>query len=293
MIDPLQQTVSNQMSSEQSGSPPFCFLIPLQSAQVSKNWKRVSRLFEMCLASIFQQTSGNFLVLVGCHEIPEVRFANDPRLRFFPMDFPPPQRDSTSTEERMRDKWDKMLRLTLEAGRVDPSHLMIVDADDLVNHDLVEYAQSRPESHGWLIDHGYCYSVGSRFILEQCGSFNCGTNSILNARRIQFPQSATHEERMKCLALTAGHTTIAGAMADQGTPLDRLSFPGAIYMINHGDNDSHLGDRRSWKHWLMRSRWLQTKRMAAQGRWHWLSRSIRQEFALPTRVEMKAIVEME
>ena len=267
--------------------PPFCFLIPLQSKQVSRNWARVTKLFELMLGSIMQQTSENFRVLVACHEIPEVPFADDPRLRFYPVDFAPPASDAPS-QVRVTDKYDKLAVLMKELGTIEHSFSMCVDADDLVSRKLVEFAHAHPESNGWIFPHGYRYSMGSRWILEQRGNFveHCGTSSIIKSSLIEYPKDFSAEQRQKCVRLRAGHHNIADLMIEEGHPLEDLPFPGAIYMTNHGDNDSHLGTKRRWKHWFMRSQWIMMRKYAKQGRWHTLKLSIREEFGMPSRTEM-------
>src|SRR5262249_47129957 len=79
--------------------------------------------------------------------------------------------------------------------------------------------------------------------------FACGTDSIVSARLIKFPKTASDEERENCIVLRWGHTMIGEKLAEAGTPLDSLPFPGVVYVHSHGDNDSHFGITRSWPGW--------------------------------------------
>jgi hypothetical protein len=274
--------------SDVSNSAPFCFLIPVQSKQVSRNWSTIVRLLDLTLQSIFRQTSGNFRVLVACHEIPELPTKFDDRLRFVPVDFAPPS-PTAPTSERMQDKWDKLAVLMCELRRMERSHMMIVDADDLVSRRIVEYCQQNPTANGWMIKTGYRYAVGSRMIVLMPGTFTCGTDSILNASKIRFPQSRSPEEIQQCLPLVAGHTVIGEMMAKHGMALETLPFPGAVYMTNHGENDSHLGRESFFRKMLRRSHWKLVRELSRQGSWKRLSPAIREEFGMPTPSEMKSI----
>ena len=58
------------------------FCIPLRSKEVSKDWNKVSLLFNRTLESIYNQTNANFKVFVACHQIPTLNQTYDDRVRF-------------------------------------------------------------------------------------------------------------------------------------------------------------------------------------------------------------------
>ncbi|MEO1132288.1 MAG: hypothetical protein AAFX40_06220, partial [Cyanobacteria bacterium J06639_1] len=76
--------------------------------------------------------------------------------------------------------------------------------------------------------------------------FNCGTNAIVSAKLIDFPKDTSEESRNNCSILRFGHTIIKQKMAEAGTPLTPLPFPGAVYITGHGDNYT-VGGAFQWQ----------------------------------------------
>lgn len=87
------------------------FIVALQSPQASKDWSRVSRLWERTLRSICAQNCYEFRVFRVCNRRPEIGF-DHPSLAVIEEDFPLPE---ASTRARMRDKFAKLCRGPLES----------------------------------------------------------------------------------------------------------------------------------------------------------------------------------
>jgi hypothetical protein len=247
----------------------LCFLMALKSRQVSHDWVRVCRLFEASLQSVYRQTDDNFRIIVVCHETPIVTTNYDARLEFINVDFPPPAQ--ISTKLCMEDKWLKLRHAMIRAGELKPDFVMIMDADDLVSKHLANFTTQHQDRNGWMVRTGYRWKFGSRFI-QYDSEFTCGTDSIVSARLIKFPKTASDEERENCIVLRWGHTTIGEKLAEVGTALDDLPFPGAVYVMAHGDNDSHFGITHSWPGWRTWANEIPRLR--------WLTPRIRDEFGL-------------
>jgi hypothetical protein len=67
------------------------FGIPLKARVTARNWSNTVRDFNRTLASIYNQTNPNFRVLVGCHEVPDLMFPTDHRLKFLRIQAKPPK----------------------------------------------------------------------------------------------------------------------------------------------------------------------------------------------------------
>ena len=219
------------------------FVVPLQSRSASNDWDMVSRLCIRTLRSICRQCEGDFRVVLVCNEPPEGLPAH-PALEVISEGFVAPAPGPT-TAERMADKWLKVKRGLIAVRECAPAYVMVVDADDCVHRDLSRWASPDLSPNGWLLDTGFIWNRGSRWLLKQ-RDFDryCGTSSILYCRETDLPQSMD-EDREKFPILRFGHSTIARAFAERGTPLLPLPFPGAVYNTATGENDSRV-DLRTW-----------------------------------------------
>lgn len=222
----------------------LCFVIALKSKAVSKNWARVSALFEMCLTSAYNQIDPDFRIVVVCHETPQLSKQFDQRVEIINVDFSPPQQLVTTLT--MQDKWRKLAVGMIRAGELNPNFIMIVDADDLVSRRLAQFVNCSKHENGWMLKHGYNYTFGSRWTYLN-DKFSCGSDSIVNSRLIKFPKDLNDESINNCIVLRWGHTIIGERLAELGTPLRPLPFKGAMQIVNHGDNDSSLyTSSQSW-----------------------------------------------
>lgn len=215
------------------------FVVPIKSAQVSTNWEVFSLLVARTMRSICQQTSDNFKVVAVCHEIPEIPFQH-PALEFLQVDFEPPTDEAIRSQvsedpknyrnaAKEADKAKKILRGIEYAKKYDPTHFMVVDADDCISRELVSFVDEHSDGGaGWYIKKGYIYNEGSNLIFLNKNSFNvlCGTCIIINAAYVNEllslePHPLFHHEVTKL---------------KNGDKLIPLPFPGAIYSIGNTEN---------------------------------------------------------
>ena len=215
------------------------FVVPVKSAQISTNWKVFSVLVDRTMRSICQQTSSNFKVVVACHEIPEIDFSH-PAIEFVQVDFSPP------TDEAIRavtnddpknyrnaakeaDKAKKIMTGIAHGRQYNPSHFMVVDADDCISRDLVDFVEKDGgKTAGWYFKKGYIYNEGSRIIFLNKNTFNvlCGTCIMIKSEYVD--ELLETEPR----ALFNHDFTVLS----DGTELQPLPFPGAVYSIGNTEN---------------------------------------------------------
>jgi hypothetical protein len=212
------------------------FLIPLKSKQVSQDWKHVSTLFERCVRSIVNQTSENFRVVIVCHERPEIQITH-PSIHYVEVDFPPPKLDSEyaiSFGLMEKDKNQKMWLGLNYADRLNPSHVMFVDADDCVSCRIADFVSHNPDNDGWFIDSGYVYKDGSDRIFYKKKNFHLmnGTSAIIKYALVK-------NESMNSIDVdwsTSFHQHVVNVMEQKKNPLLPLPFPGAVYIVENGEN---------------------------------------------------------
>jgi hypothetical protein len=211
------------------------FIIPLQSPSASKYWEITSALAVRCLSSVLSQTNPNFHVILVCNQ-PPLGFEENSKLEVICKDYPAPD---PNTGSRMKDKWQKV-RVGLSAARkYAPTHIMIVDADDLLSNKISDYVNRFQDQNGWIMESGYVHDENSKFIYYKKKEFNkiCGSSSIIKVLPSDLPIDEFGQPTDSFI-LMWGHSIIAERMRERGKPLLSFPFPGVIYITGTGENDS-------------------------------------------------------
>ena len=89
------------------------------------------------------------------------------------------------------------------------------------------------------MDKGYVYKDGSKILYFKRKNFHqwCGTCNIVRYDLINLPERI-EDAWVNFKSYYCSHRRLVKKLAQQGTPLNRLPFSGAIYILAHGDNDS-------------------------------------------------------
>ena len=211
------------------------FIIPLKSRQVSRDWVKVCWLLERTVRSIVNQTSENFRLIIVCHERPEISIEH-PAINYVEVDFSPPKlRQVNVISEMDRDKNKKMWLGLEHADQFSPSHVMFVDADDCISCRIVDFVSQYPHSNGWFLDSGYVYEDSSDRIYRKDKNFYLmsGTSHIIAYSLI------SRDSNMRSIYMDSGeplHQLVVDMLASSKKPLKNLPFPGAVYIIENGEN---------------------------------------------------------
>jgi hypothetical protein len=207
----------------------LAFLVPIKSPQAASSWSDVCRLFERTLRSVCRQTSPDFRVLVVCNEVPTIDYSH-PNVEFLTVDFPPPNSDYDS---KAADKDKKLLTGLVGLRKWQPSHVMMVDADDCISRRLAEHVGRNPDKNGWYCETGYEYEDGGDTIVYRKERFYCvcGTSNVIAYKLFTLPETLPpFEEMVEYDRFMGGHACAKPDLAERGTPLEALPFPGAVYM---------------------------------------------------------------
>lgn len=222
------------------------YIIPFRPRSTAENWRLVSHLCVNTIISCLNNKRNNISVIVVGHEPPQnFEQVRDTRLKYITADWAPPEY-SRFGPDGMQDKWKKVQKGLVYASRLKPEYVMIVDSDDLVSRRIPDYLSEQMPENGLIINNGYYYEYGHYIAVKQIGNFNCGTNAILNARKIRLPRSEGEEDLKQCIGLTTGHMMIEERMADLGMPLEPVPFCAAVY-LSHKEQHSHaVGMKPRW-----------------------------------------------
>lgn len=218
------------------------FVVPLQSKAVSKSWERVVELVERSVRSACQQTSSAFRVIVVCHEKPELGFEH-PNLSYAEVDFERPRiKPGMSAvdivSQKDTDKGRKQLWGLEAAKQYNPTHTMLLDADDLVSNRLAEFVQQHPQANGWFFAKGYRYVPGSNWIYKKVRGFYsmCGSCNVLRYDLNPLPEVAEYNRGYGYYKFFIDHGKVPQILEKAGTPIAPLPFLGGVYVVQTGEN---------------------------------------------------------
>jgi hypothetical protein len=160
-------------------------------------------------------------MIVVCHEHPEIGLSH-PQLEFLHATTPRPAPNATSRRDDKRAKVHCAIKRALEAN---PTHVMLLDADDCVSRHLAAFVAERPAANGWYLGRGYIHYDDRRRLQRVPWRFqrHCGSSHILSAE-------LARNRHLR------GHTRVRRIAASSGRPLARLPFAGAIYCVGHEEN---------------------------------------------------------
>jgi hypothetical protein len=157
---------------------------------------------------------------------------------------------------KLRDMWNKRLRLAKRARELGGGDFMFVDADDLVSCRLVEFLEENPHPSGYLVTEGYVFDAMSGEIApypfsgyERQYPFDriCGTSAILRFSAEELPHDDSRTSLFSRIYKN-DHPHVRRCAFDEGRPLARLPFRGVAYVRGtaenlSGTNPSEFGSR--------------------------------------------------
>lgn len=224
-----------------------CFIIALMNKEVASNWDKVELHFNNTLHSIFNQTDHNFRVYVGYTDMPTLYEPFDDRLVMIPCNTHTP----VERIEKLRDRGWKLSAcanaiyndigdISFEDGGV---FVFPVDADDLVNKHIVEYANSHSEANGFKSRTAYRYQEGKKYM--EITPYFGGSMNVMKLYKsdliAKMPDTSlcfdyeTSCTLHKCPVRWTDYE-VERQFADLGRPLSYFPFKSTIYIIGTGDN---------------------------------------------------------
>jgi hypothetical protein len=205
------------------------FIIPVKNRKVATSWPELCKLFERSLRAVCNQTSNDFRVVVVCNERPETSFEHH-NVTYLEVNFPPPKDDYNA---KVDDRAKRVVAGLLSIKDLQPTHVMSVDADDCISQQIATFVNQHPESNGWYVNSGYEYEEGSDKVSIRRQNFHkiCGTCNIINYKLFNLPDKMKpYEELAGYDRFLGGHPLAKGDLAERGTPILPLPFPGVVFV---------------------------------------------------------------
>ncbi|MDA8962011.1 hypothetical protein N9052_00565 [bacterium] len=139
----------------------------------------------------------------------------------------------------------------------DPDHVFIIDADDWVSLDVVDFvskeARTRGGSDFWYVDKGYLVNIQDKKLVRKHGLCRyCGTSFIYDYRKLMLlvlannpaPSSISEEAILKALgefivvSFLGNHRYQFGHLAKFGCKPAPIPFYSICWILNTGENHS-------------------------------------------------------
>lgn len=214
------------------------FCIPLRSKEVSKDWNKVSLLFNRTLESVYNQTNENFKIFVACHQIPTLNQKYDDRVQFIIMNTKIP----STYMDMMWDKDTKIFtcqnaaRKYLTEQKFEGAYFMNVDSDDLISNKLAEFINKKATKRVYTSRYGFIYFEGHTYMkkarrLER----TCGSCFVIYLDLDQLPvddEGYLSNKIDKC-PFTPHHSDLRYKLIKvKGWSHAFIPFPTTIYIVN-------------------------------------------------------------
>ena len=246
------------------GRPRVAFLIPFASRRTKSRWDIACAHLRQTLKSVQNSTGESYCVVVAGHESPDFSVETNNKVCFVPVDHDIPQHQDAVISGRL-DKLAKIGAAWNHArSRWNPRYLMKLDADDLISARLVQWLENFGREPGYLIEHGWVWRSGARYLLQsteyldrvcasclivrsdiadQEGPFLTGVEGIrLNEVSLNFAASDHYSlvpgSGISTLLLNDSHQHYAAQFAYPGQKLSTLPFKTVVYRIGNPDSNS-------------------------------------------------------
>ncbi|MEX0322348.1 MAG: hypothetical protein AB3N63_09335 [Puniceicoccaceae bacterium] len=215
------------------------FIIPLKSKAVSKDWPLTSSLLRQTLNSISTQSVSEFRAIVVCHDLPDFEIDGFNFVELIQVDLPVPDNDSAS--QMRKDKEQKLeigLNRALEIGC---SHMMKLDADDLIHRDLAEYILKSPADVN-VVNRGIIWKRGTTWYQADNHTFHriCGSSSIFRSTVFRVKENDSDSDPPGQELFTSdNHEAVYEISEKMGLEVANPPFPAVCYCLSA---DSRLSE---------------------------------------------------
>lgn len=224
----------------------IAFIIPLISKKNATNWGVVSKLCNRSINSVLNQSEKNFMIYLVCNESPN-EFKSSEYVCVIAKDYPIPPLGNH--RQSMYDKLCKARDGLVAASNAGCSHYMLLDADDCISRNLINYTRTYSEFDGWYLDSGWIRYAESCFVHIQKKNFHrlCGSSVIAPIDLNTLPDLNGDIQQLRPFL---EHHRIVDTWINEGKKMQRLTRPSAIYVLGTGENISSLNRVESIKSFI-------------------------------------------
>lgn len=214
------------------------FCIPLRSKEVSKDWNKVTLLFNRTLESVYNQTNSKFKIFVACHQIPTLNKTYDDRVQFIQVNTITP-----ITYQDMMDDKDSKIYTCQNAARkylieqnLNGAYFMNVDSDDLISCKIGDFIDNKAQKqiytsrYGFIYFEGLLYMKKARRLQRTCGS--CYV-IYLDINQLPHNDEGYLLNNVDKCPFTPHHSDLSYKLIKiQGWSHGVIPFPTTVYIVN-------------------------------------------------------------
>ena len=221
-------------------APLIVFGIPLKSKKNSRDWDAVQNNLRRTLRTLFWQRDANFHVIVCGHDKPDFGKFED-KVSWLPVHWDPPTaKEQYSQDKSRKRKWILVnLNRLLEAN--EGLYYFLLDADDLLSKDVVEFIRSNDNRTGYLVDKGYVFDNSNGNLAKMNKDSrpfykSCGSSAVFWLDKKDLPKKLS--DKTTFWSALIDHKEYPEVCEAHGRPLRTFPFYAAMYMLNHGNNNT-------------------------------------------------------
>lgn len=282
-----------------SDKPGVVFLIPFASRKVRSNWPNLCIYLQQTIRSIRNSASENYRVVVAGNEKPELEMGFDSRIHFISFKHPFPSHPNHRAAFRL----DKLAKIDAAwkyaKSNWQPKYVMKLDADDFISSRLVGWLDDTGTEAGYLIQHGWFWRSGARYLVQRTEHLDrvCASCLIIRsdlaertgpflteAEGVTLDEAGSRFAASDHYSLVPGsgtttlllndtHQRYAAQLSYLGHELHTLPFDAVIYRVSSDSVAAVTGDRVG--------KFNLRKTLGAIRRTRFITKSLRKEFMLP------------
>ena len=212
-----------------SGLPVY-FNIALEPHNGVEQWAEVAVRFSQTLNSVLRQTDPDFRVFVAAHEVPDLPLLRDPRVDLEVLDKPKPRDRDGARRDKKAKRRANFRRIAAHGD----GYTVLLDADDLVSNQLVEFLRHFNAQHGYVFWGGYLYDPGRQRVARFKGptkfSNICGSCAAVRFKPDDYRgDSGGYATRF--FGAPGGHPAWEQTAYREGRPLSPVMRPLVAYVI--------------------------------------------------------------
>ena len=233
----------------------FAFLCPIRHPVSSDDYEQVIKYLLMTIESVCSQnTDRDFLFVVVCNKAPETK-GIDKRVIFIEVDFPPPDSNKGAHVPMnifSYDKGSKLARGIVELKEYEPDYVYIIDGDDWVNVNTVEYVYKNPSdllyaNSGYVINFAAMNQLKKYGVCRYCGSTYIYKYDVLlditSLRHFEI-REPTQKQLIEAIGeyilmnILGNHRYQLNLFGKKGYSIKQIRIPVTAWVLNTGQNHS-------------------------------------------------------
>lgn len=213
------------------------FVIPLKSQAVSKNFGLVLENLDRTLRSVSNSSSKNYQALVVSNDPKLIKPVVEAHRNVEVLPFPSP-RDESALNPGHKDMDDKRMvaGMHLREKANFPVWVMTLDADDLVDRDLVSYVNGVTSNTGLILTGGYILSTKSGTLtLTRAFHRKSGSRCVFQVNHQDMPLAADDWSSRYSVAI---QEQTSSALRQIGYRVKNITWPAGLYVQGHAESIS-------------------------------------------------------